>query len=116
MAYYQMGDVESRFADIIWREEPVRSPELVTICEKELNWKKSTTYTVLRRLCQKGIFKNEKCVVTSLMTKDEFLAGASKTIIDTKFAGSLPAFVAAFTSTKKLTKKEIEELRKIIGK
>ena len=84
MAYYQMGDVESRFADIIWREEPVRSPELVTICEKELNWKKSTTYTVLRRLCQKGIFKNEKCVVTSLMTKDEFLAGASKTIIDPK--------------------------------
>ena len=116
MAYYQMGEIETRFADIIWREEPIRSPELVTICERELNWKKSTTYTVLRRLCQKGIFKNENCVVTSLMSKDEFLAGASDTIVRTKFGGSLPAFVAAFTSKKSLKKEEIDELRAMLDK
>ena len=106
MSEYTMGAVEMRFAEIIWEHEPVASGELVKLCEKELNWKKSTTYTVLRRLCQKGIFTSENGTVTSLMS--------SEVIIEESFAGSLPAFVAAFTSRKKLSTKEIKELKKII--
>ena len=107
MSEYTMGAVEMRFAEIIWEHEPVASGELVKLCEKELNWKKSTTYTVLRRLCQKGIF-------TSLRSRQMFQARQSEVIIEESFAGSLPAFVAAFTSRKKLSTKEIKELKKII--
>ena len=105
MSEYTMGAVEMRFAEIIWEHEPVSSGELVKLCEQELNWKKSTTYTVLRRLCQKGIFISENGVVTSRQSEE---------IIEESFAGSLPDFVAAFTSRKKLSKKEIKELKKII--
>ena len=112
MSEYTMGAVEMRFAEIIWEHEPVSSGELVKLCEQELNWKKSTTYTVLRRLCQKGIFTSENGTVTSLMSRQMFQA--SEEIIEESFAGSLPDFVAAFTSRKKLSKKEIKELKKII--
>lgn len=114
MSEYTMGAVEMRFAEIIWEHEPVSSGELVKLCEQELNWKKSTTYTVLRRLCQKGIFISENGVVTSLLSKQMFQARQSEEIIEESFAGSLPDFVAAFTSRKKLSKKEIKELKKII--
>ena len=114
MSEYTMGTIEMRFAEIIWEHEPVSSGELVKLCEKELNWKKSTTYTVLRRLCQRGIFTSENGIVTSLMSRQMFRARQSEEIIEESFAGSLPAFVAAFTSRKKLTKKEINELKKII--
>ena len=110
-----MGAVEMRFAEIIWEHEPVSSGELVKLCEQELNWKKSTTYTVLRRLCQKGIFTSENGTVTSLMSRQMFQARQSEEIIEESFAGSLPDFVAAFTSRKKLSKKEIKELKKITG-
>lgn len=114
MSEYTMGAVEMRFAEIIWEHEPVSSGELVKLCEQELNWKKSTTYTVLRRLCQKGIFISENGVVTSLLSKQMFQARQSEEIIEESFSGSLPDFVAAFTSRKKLSKKEIKELKKII--
>jgi BlaI family penicillinase repressor len=110
----RLGVVESRFADIIWRHEPLHSRELVKLCEQELNWKRSTTYTVLRRLCDRGFFKNEDGIVSSLLTRQEFYAMRSERFVDETFDGSLPAFLAAFTQRKKLTKKEIDELQRLI--
>ena len=110
----EIGEVQERFANLVWDNEPIPSGQLVKLCEQELNWKKSTTYTVLRRLCQKGIFISENGVVTSLLSKQMFQARQSEEIIEESFAGSLPDFVAAFTSRKKLSKKEIKELKKII--
>ena len=110
----KLGPIESRFADIIWQNEPIASGELVKKCEKELSWKKSTTYTVLKKLCEKGIFKNEKGIVSSLMTKDEFNSLQSEKFVDDTFGGSLPAFIAAFTKRKTLTREEVEELRKMV--
>lgn len=114
MEEIKLGVVEERFADIIWQNEPVASGELVKLCEKELNWKKSTTYTVLRKLCERGIFKNKNGAVTSLMTKDEFFAIQSEKFVDDTFKGSLPAFIAAFSSRKKLSAQEVSEIRKMI--
>lgn len=111
---YQMGAVESRFADIIWENEPVTSAELVKRSEQLLKWKKSTTYTVLKRLCEKGIFRNEKGTVSSLISKEEFYSLQSEKFVDETFGGSLPAFLAAFTSRKKLTAKEVEELKRMV--
>lgn len=110
----ELGVVQERFADLVWANEPVASGELVKICEKELEWKKSTTYTVLRKLCEKGLFKNEDGVVTSLISKDEFYSAKSKQIVEDSYSGSLPAFVAAFISNKKLTAKEADEIQKMI--
>ena len=115
MRKYQLGAVESRFAKIIWREEPLTSAELVNICLKELNWKKSTTYTVLRKLCQRGIFQNVNSVVTSCISEKEFDRKAGEELVNERFGGSLPAFIASFTSGKKLKKKEIEEIKEIIS-
>lgn len=109
-----LGAVEARFADIIWQSEPVTSGELVRVCEQELNWKKSTTYTVLRRLCEREIFQNVDGVVTSLMSREEFYAQKSESFVEEHFAGSLPAFLTAFTSRKKLSAKEIAELEQFI--
>ncbi|HHW93646.1 MAG TPA: BlaI/MecI/CopY family transcriptional regulator [Clostridiaceae bacterium] len=114
MSELRLGVVESRFADIIWRHEPLHSRELVKLCEQELNWKRSTTYTVLRRLCDRGFFKNEDGIVSSLLTRQEFYAMRSERFVDETFDGSLPAFLAAFTQRKKLTKKEIDELQRLI--
>ena len=110
----ELGVVQERFADLVWANEPVASGELVKICEKELEWKKSTTYTVLRKLCEKGLFKNEDGTVTSLISKDEFYSAKSKQIVEDSYSGSLPAFVAAFISNKKLTAKEADEIQKMI--
>ena len=104
MVELKLGNVESQFADIIWNHEPIPSGELVKICEKELEWKKSTTYTMLKRLCERGIFKNENGIVSSLMTKAEFGAAQSEKFVEDTFEGSLPAFLAAFTTRKKLSK------------
>ena len=114
MNEYQMGAVESRFASIIWDNEPLSSTELSKRAEEMLNWKKSTTYTVLRRLCEKGIFQNEKGRVTSLISRDEFYSLQSESFVEETFSGSLPAFLAAFSKRKKLTQSEISELRKMI--
>ena len=114
MSEMQLGAVESRFADIIWGNEPVSSAEVVKLAEKELGWKKSTTYTVLKRLCEKGIFKNEGGKVSSLISKSEFYALQSERFVEETFSGSLPAFIAAFTKRKALSADEIEEIRRLI--
>ena len=114
MDNYKLGFVEQKFAELIWQNEPISSGELVKLCLKELEWKKSTTYTVLKKLCEKGIFQNDNGTVTSLISKDEFFALQSKNFVDETFEGSLPAFIAAFTKKQTLSKKEIEEIRKMI--
>lgn len=111
---YQMGAVESKFADIIWENEPISSTELSKRSEEILKWKKSTTYTVLKRLCDKGIFQNIKGTVTSLISKQEFYSVQSEKFVEETFDGSLPAFLAAFSKRKKLSADEISEIRKMI--
>ena len=111
---YKLGVIEMRFADIIWENEPLQSGELVRLCEKELGWKKSTTYTILRRLCERGLFQNQEGSVTSLLSKEEFAARQSAEFVEEAFEGSLPRFLAAFTRRKKLTDQEIAELQRII--
>lgn len=96
----KLGVVEGKFADIIWENEPLSSGMLVKLCEQKLEWKKSTTYTMLKRLCERGIFQNEDGVVTALMSKEEFGAAQSEKIIEDNFDGSLPAFIAAFASRR----------------
>ena len=110
----QMGTVEARFADIIWENEPISSTELARLSEQQLGWKKSTTYTVLKRLCDKGIFVNNGGTVTSLVSREEFYSVQSERFVEETFDGSLPAFLAAFTARKGLTAKEIAELRRMI--
>ena len=110
----KLGAMEMRFAELIWANAPVSSGELVKLCEKELDWKKSTTYTMLRRLCQRGIFKNSDSIVTALMTRAEFDSRETADFVEEKFNGSLPRFLAAFTAQKKLSDAEIEALQKLI--
>ena len=114
MAEYRLGEIEMKFAELIWNNEPIPSGELAFLSLKALNWKRTTTYTVLKRLCDKGIFKNEKGVVTSLVSKQLFQAKQSEEFVEGTFGGSLPNFVAAFVSQKKLTSEEVEELKRII--
>ena len=114
MSDYQMGAVESKFADIIWENEPISSTELSKRSEEILKWKKSTTYTVLKRLCDKGIFQNIKGTVTSLISKQEFYSLQSEKFVEETFDGSLPAFLAAFSKRKKLSADEVAQLRKMI--
>ena len=114
MGDMKMGAVESRFADMIWSNEPVSSTELVRMAAEKLEWKKSTTYTVLKRLCERGIFQNRDGVVTSLLSRDEFYALQSEKFVEETFSGSLPAFLAAFTTRKKLSEQEIAELQALI--
>ena len=110
----RLAYVESNFADIIWENEPVGSGELVKLCEERLSWKKSTTYTVLRKLCERGIFQNVDGTVTSILSKKEVQVAQSEQFLSENFGGSLPAFIAAFTSKNKLTRKEILEISKLI--
>lgn len=110
----RLGVVEGRFADIIWQHEPLTSGELVKLCREELEWKKSTTYTVLKKLCDKGIFQNQNGMVTSLVSKQELHAAQSRKFVDDTFEGSLPAFIAAFATQKSLSQGEIAEIRRMI--
>ena len=114
MADIELGAQQAQFAEIVWENEPVGSGELVKICEKRLNWKKPTTYTVLRKLCEKGILQNVDGIVTSVMSKDEFNSAKSEQFVEETFKGSLPAFIAAFASRKKLSKAEVDEIQKMI--
>jgi BlaI family penicillinase repressor len=113
---YRLTDMEAKFADIIWVHEPIPSGKLVRLCEAEFNWKKSTTYTMLKRLESKGIFKNNNGVVISLIKKDDFYAEQSKLFVEETFEGSLPKFIAAFTRSRKMSDKEIDELQRLIDK
>ena len=114
MAEMKLGVVESRFAELIWRNEPLTTAELISMCEKELNWKRTTTYTVLKRLSERGIFQNSEGTVTSLISREAFYAVQSERFVDETFGGSLPAFLAAFTARKDLTRGEVSEIRKLI--
>ena len=114
MPDYKFGEIEKRFADLIWDNEPINSGELVKIAEKELTWKKSTTYTILRRLCERGIFQNNDSIVSSQISKEEFMARQSEQFVEDTFDGSLPKFLAAFSRRKKLSDKEIKEVLNII--
>ena len=114
MSDYRLGAIEAQFADIIWANEPMSSSDLVKLSLSELNWKKSTTYTVLRRLCDRGIFVNDGGVVKALVSREEFYSKQSEEFIEDSFKGSLPAFLAAFTKNKKLSQEEVDEIRRMI--
>lgn len=114
MKEMKMGVIESRFADLIWEHEPIATSELIKLSEKEFNWKRTTTYTVLKRLRERGIFQNESGVVTSLVSREEFYSLQSERFVEETFHGSLPAFLAAFTSRKELTEEEVAEIRRLI--
>ncbi|MGN1344839.1 MAG: BlaI/MecI/CopY family transcriptional regulator [Traorella sp.] len=110
----KLGMIEAKFADIVWEKAPLTTKELVDICERELNWKRTTTYTVLKKLCDRGIFENENSIVKVVISKDEFYAIQSEKFVDDNFKGSLPAFITAFTSRKSLSNEEILEIKKMI--
>lgn len=114
MSDISMGVGESKFADIIWENEPISSSELWKKSERILGWKKSTSFTVLKRLCEKGIFQNEGGQVSSLLSRDDFYAMQSERFVSETFGGSLPAFLAAFTARKNLSAKEVEDIRRMI--
>ncbi|MBR4165527.1 MAG: BlaI/MecI/CopY family transcriptional regulator [Lachnospiraceae bacterium] len=114
MINIELGAVQERFADLVWANEPIASGELVRICEKELQWKKPTTYTVLRKLCEKGLLRNADGIVTARISRDEFYAKKSEQIVQGSYQGSLPAFVAAFVSRNSLSAGEADEIRQMI--
>ena len=114
MAEYKLGEIETIFADIIWDNEPLSSRRLAELALERLDWKRTTTYTILKRLCDRELFKNEGGTVTSLVSREEFYARQSELFVEVTFQGSLPAFLAAFGSRKKLSDSEIDELQKVI--
>lgn len=114
MGEYRLAEGEARFAKLIWQSEPITSPELVKLCEKEFAWKKSTTYTVLKKLCDRGIFRNENAVVTSLISEDEFNGYKSRKFVEDSFGGSIPRFLTAFMGGEKLTREQAEEIKQLI--
>lgn len=114
MPDFELGAVQERFADIVWAHEPVASGDLVKICERELGWKKPTTYTVLRKLCEKGLFQNLDGTVSSLVSKEDFYSAKSEQVVTESYNGSLPAFIAAFTSRNKLSAAEADEIQRMI--
>ena len=110
----RLGVVETRFAELVWSHAPIPSGELVKLCQQELEWKKSTTYTVLRKLCERGIFQNEGGTVSVTVTREEYYSAKSRQFVAETFDGSLPAFLAAFTGGKKLSAADAAELQKLI--
>lgn len=109
-----MGTAEARFADIIWQNEPVASGQLAKMALAEFNWKKSTSFTVLKRLCDRGLFKNDGGTVTSIVSRDEYYARQSQQYVDEAFGGSLPAFVAAFTRHQNVSSEDLDEIQHMI--
>ena len=114
MAEYKLGEIETIFADIIWNNEPITTRRLTEMAEQRLKWKRTTTYTILKRLCERELFQNDAGTVTSLVSREEFYARQSEKFVEETFHGSLPAFLAAFGSRKKLSDSEIDELQKVI--
>lgn len=111
---WKLGMVESRFAQLIWDNAPIRSGDLVKLCGKELGWKKSTTYTVLKKLCDKGIFRNENGLVTVVLSHQQVLSRQSRQFVEETFSGSLPAFLAAFSGEETLSHQEIDNIQNMI--
>ncbi|MBQ8696994.1 MAG: BlaI/MecI/CopY family transcriptional regulator [Clostridia bacterium] len=116
MSEIQLGALEFEFAEIIWANEPVTSAQLCKLAAEALNWHKSTTYTVLRRICAKGIFRNDNSTVTSILKRDDYFTARSRCVVNEEFDGSLPAFIAAFAKNEKLTAEQAEALRVLIDK
>ncbi|NLM83448.1 MAG: BlaI/MecI/CopY family transcriptional regulator [Clostridiales bacterium] len=114
MERFKLFDAEYKFVSIVWDNEPVKSTELVRLCSEKLGWKKSTTYTVLKKLCQRGILQNKDATVTALIRREDVQRYESKAVLDRAFDGSLPKFLTAFLSERKLSEQEAEELRRII--
>ncbi len=114
MSEKRLGTVELKFAELVWEHAPISSTELVRLCAKELGWKKSTTYTVLKKHCERGLFKNEDAIVQVVKTRADYDREQSTQFVEETFSGSLPAFLAAFTSGKPLTAQEAEEIRQMI--
>ena len=107
---------EYRFCLILWEHEPIKSMDLAKLCKEKLDWSKTTTYTVMKRLSERGVIKNENAVVTSIISKEEAQLSELDELMDKKFEGSLPAFIAAFGRRQELTDEEIEEIRRIIAR
>ena len=114
MIELQMGANESKFADIIWEHEPITAAELAKYGDSVMHWKKTTSYTVLKRLCDKGIFHNDKGMVTACVSRQEFYAMQSEKFVEDTFDGSLPAFLAAFAGRKKYTDEEVDKMKQIL--
>ena len=112
----KLGAIETRFARIIWDNEPLTTGQLIGLCARELEWKRTTTYTVLKKLCDKGLFRTENSMVTALVSKQEFEAMQSEQFVEETFKGSLPAFLTAFNSRKKLSDADIDEIQKLIDR
>ena len=110
----RLGAVESQFADIIWKNAPLSSRDLVKLCQQQLEWKKSTTYTVLKKLCDRGIFQNEDGLVIPLVSRQEFHARQSQRFVEETFHGSLPAFISAFASGKTLSPQDVSDIRRML--
>lgn len=105
---------EYRFCLILWEHEPVNSTRLVELCKKQLGWSKATTYTVIRRLGERGVLKNENTIVSSLISKEQAQASRLEEMVNDTFEGSIPAFIAAFSRSKRLTRQEVDQLRQLI--
>ena len=110
----KLGAIETHFAEIIWENEPLTTNQLIKLCAEELEWKRTTTYTVLKKLCDKGIFRTENSLVTAVISKQEFEGMQSEQFVEETFKGSLPAFLTAFNSRKKLSSADIDEIQKLI--
>ena len=116
MSTPKVFESEYRFCLILWEHEPIKSSELVNLCKEQLGWKPTTTYTVIKRLSERGVLKNENTIVSSLVSKDEVQASEINEMVEKTFEGSLPAFIAAFTKHQKISEKEIDEVQKMIDR
>lgn len=114
MDTYKLGEMEEKFAELIWQHAPVASGELTKLCQEAFSWKRTTTYTMLKRLCERGIFANEGGTVVARMSREEFQGARGEQFINERFGGSLPLFLTAFSRRRKLGRGEIEELKKLI--
>lgn len=116
MDYMKVTEGEYRFCLILWEHEPIKSTELVRLCEEKLGWKETTTYTVIKRLSGRGVVRNDKTIVSSLVSKEQVQASQLQELVDKTFEGSLPAFVAAFTKHQKLSAREIDSIQEMIDR
>lgn len=115
MEKYKLGEMEQRFANLIWEKAPIKTRDLIALCAEKFNWKRTTTYTMLKRLCDRQIFVNDNGEVKILLEKENFLAEKGEEFLEETFEGSLPRFLSAFTRRKKLSKKEIQEIQQLIN-
>lgn len=116
MSTPKVFESEYRFCLILWEHEPIKSSELVNLCKEQLGWKPTTTYTVIKRLSERGVLKNENTIVSALVTKDEVQAAEIDELVEKKFEGSLPAFIAAFTKRQTLSARELDEMQRMIDR